>query len=383
MALATTLDTALGRRLDAVIDAGLADQKIVGAVVLVAKNGALAYGRAAGHADREAGTPMRRDTILRYASLTKPIVTVAALALAEAGIIGLDDPVTRFLPDFRPHTADGAEPVITLRHLLTHTSGLTYDFMEPTESAYHATGISNGFDVPGVAMQDNLARIAAWPLNFEPGSAWTYSVSTDVLGAALAAATGESLPKLVRRLVTGPLGMNDTDFSAVDPARLGVAYADGDPAPVRMGEQHAIPFAVSPLRYAPGRIHDPASFPSAGAGMAGTADDYLAFLEAMRLGGGGVLKPESAALITENAIGEIPVALMGPGYGFSLGAGILLDPAAAGAPQAAGTWSWGGVYGASWFVDPVNRTTVVILSNTAIEGMIGAFTIAVRDAVYG
>jgi CubicO group peptidase (beta-lactamase class C family) len=273
--------------------------------------------------------------------------------------------------------------VITLRHLLTHTSGLTYNFMEPPESAYHASGISNGFDVPGVAMADNLARIAAWPLSFPPGAAWNYSVSTDVLGAALAAATGESLPELVRRKVTGPLGMKDTDFSVVDRARFSAAYADGAPGAVRMGERHEIPFAVSPLKYAPDRILDPASFPSGGAGMAGTADDYLTFLETLRTGGGAVLKPESAALMGQNAIGDIPVTLLGPGFGFSLGAGVLRDPAAAGAPQAAGSWSWGGVYGASWFVDPTNKTTVVILTNTAIEGMAGAFTSAVREAVYG
>ena len=378
-----TAVSTLEGRLDAVVDQALADKRIVGAVVLAARDGETAYARAAGAADREAGAPMRRDTILRYASLTKPIVSAAALAMIEAGVIGLEDPVTRFLPDFRPRLEDGAEPVITLRHLLTHTSGLTYDFMEPPESAYHATGISNGFDVPGVAMEDNLARIAAWPLKFAPGAAWNYSVSTDVLGAALAAAAGESLPALVRRLVTGPLGMADTDFAAVDPARLAAAYADAAPEPARMGERHEIPFAFSPLRYGPGRIHDPASFPSAGAGMAGTADDYLTFLEAIRLGGGPVMKPETAALMSRNAIGDIPVILMGPGYGFGLGAGVLLDPAAAGSPQSAGTWSWGGVYGCSWFVDPVTRTTVVIATNTAIEGMAGAFSVGVRDAVYG
>ena len=377
------IDSSLAKRLDAVLDAALAEQRLVGAVVLVSKDGELAYVRAAGLADREAGAPMATNSIMRFASLTKPIVSVAALALMEDGVLGLDDPVTRFLPGFTPRLADGATPVITIRRLMTHTSGLTYDFMEPPESAYHATGISNGFDVPGVAMDDNLARIAAWPLSFPPGAAWNYSVATDVLGAALSAAAGEPLPALVRRKVTGPLGMKDTDFSVVDPARLTAAYADAPEQPVRMGERHEVPFAVSPLRYAPDRILHPASFPSAGAGMAGTAPDYMTFLEAIRTGGGPVLKPESARLMAQNAIGDLDVALLGPGYGFSLGAGVLLDPAAANTPQAAGTWTWGGVYGSTWFVDPANRTTVVIVSNTAIEGMAGAVTVGVRDAVYG
>ena len=376
------INAALAKRLDSVIDTALAERRIVGGQILVARDGEVAYARAAGHADRETGAPMRRDTILRFASLSKPVVTVAALALAEEGVVDIDAPVTRYLPNFRPRMEDGSVPVITLRHLLTHTSGLTYDFMEPPESAYHAAGISNGFDAPGVAMEDNLARIAAWPLKFAPGAAWNYSVSTDVLGAAIAAAAGETLQEVVRRKVTGPLGMKDSDFVVVDPDRLGAAYADGEPAPVRMGETHQLPFAVSPLNYAPARNLDASSFPSGGAGMAGTGDDYLTFLEALRQGGGAVLKPQSAALMAANAIGELPVVLMGPGYGFSLGAAVLLDPAAAGAPQAAGTWSWGGVYGGNWFVDPVNRISVVILTNTAIEGMIGAFTVAVRDAVY-
>jgi CubicO group peptidase (beta-lactamase class C family) len=375
-------DPALAKRLDAVIDAALAERRIVGGQILVARNGELAYARAAGHADRESGAPMRRDTILRYASLSKPVVTAAALALVEQGVVDLDAPVTRYLPDFRPKLQDGSEPVITLRHLLTHTSGLTYDFMEPPESAYHATGISNGFDAPGVSLEDNLARIAAWPLKFPPGAAWNYSVSTDVMGAAIAAAAGRSLPDVVRRTVTGPLGMKDTDFGVVDPDRLATAYADAEPAPVRMGERHEIPFAVSPLKYVPARNLAPDAFPSAGAGMSGTADDYILLLEALRQGGGAALQPQTAALMSTNAIGETPVVLMGPGYGFSLGAGVLLDAAAAGAPQGRGTWSWGGVYGGSWFVDPVNELSVVILTNTAIEGMIGAFTIAVRDAIY-
>jgi CubicO group peptidase (beta-lactamase class C family) len=303
--------------------------------------------------------------------------------LAEDGVLSVEDPVTRFLPDFRPRLADGTEPAITLRHLLTHTSGLTYDFMEPDDSAYHALGISNGIDGPGVAMADNLARIALWPLAFPPGTAWNYGLSTDVLGAALAAATGKSLAEVVRAKVTGPLGMVDTDFAVTDPSRLATAYADATPAPIRMPERHALPFAFGSLRYAPGRILDPNSYHSGGGGMAGTADEYLRFLEAIRTGGAPILSPAGADLMTHNAIGDTPVVLLGPGSGFSLGAGVLTDPAAAGSPSAAGTWSWGGVYGSSWFVDPVNRLTVVALTNTAVEGTIGPFTVDVRMAAYG
>jgi CubicO group peptidase (beta-lactamase class C family) len=384
-----TTDPGLTARVDAAVDAALAEKRLVGGVVLVARDGETIYARAAGAADREAGKPVGLDTIFRYASLTKPIVSAAAMAMLEDGVIGLDDPVTRYLPDFRPKLADGTAPVITLKHLLTHTSGLTYDFMEPPESAYHQAGISNGFDRPGVTMAENLARIAAWPLNFPPGSAWTYSVSTDVLGAVLETAAGVSLPEIVLAKVTGPLGMADTGFVPADPARLATAYKDGQPEAQRMAERDSVPFAVSPLNYAPDRYKDPASFPSAGAGMLGSAPDFLRFLEAVRTGGAPLLKPVSVQRLTENAIGDIPVPIVGPGVGFSLGWAILKDPAAAsaatGAPavRSAGTWSWGGVYGGSWFVDPARRLSVVVLTNTAIEGMIGALTVGVGEAVYG
>ena len=378
-------DAGLKSRVDTVIDQALGEKRLVGGVVLVAKGGETAYARAFGYADREAGLPTQLDTVFRYASLSKPIVSAAALKLLEEGKLALSDPVTKYLPAFRPKLPDGSQPVITLKHLMTHTSGLTYDFMEEPDSAYHGAGISNGFDREGVAMDENLAAIAAWPLKFPPGAAWLYSVSTDVLGAVMAEADGASLPDVVRRTVTGPLGLEHTDFVVKAPARLSLPYADAQPEPVLMGERHSVPFAVSPLNYAPGRAFDEKAFPSGGAGMVGTAPDFLRFLEAIRKGGTPILKPETVRLLAENQIGETPVPIVGPGYGFSLGWAILTDPASTAlpTPQAKGTWSWGGVYGGSWFVDPANALSVVVLTNTAIEGMIGATPSAVREAVYG
>ena len=376
-------DSGMVSRIDAVVDAALAEKRLVGGVVLVADDGETVYARAAGHADREAGAPVSLDTIFRFASLTKPIVSAATMALVEDGVIGIDDPVTRYLPDFRPKLPDGTEPVITIRHLLTHTSGLTYDFLEPAESAYHQAGISNGFDRPGVTMEQNLRAIAAWPLNFPPGAAWLYSVSTDVLGGVLEKAAGTTLPELVRRKVTAPLGMADTGFVPADPKRLATAYKDGQPEPQRMASRDSVPFAVSPLNYAPDRYQDPTAFPSGGAGMLGTATDFLTFLEAVRQGGAPILKSQSVKHLTENAIGDIPVILAGPGVGFSLGWSIMTDPAASGSPRSPGSWSWGGVYGGSWFVDPARRLSVVVLTNTAIEGMAGTLSTGVGAAVYG
>ncbi len=376
-------DPALSRGIDAAIDRALAERRIVGTVVLVAQDGRLVYRRAAGLADREAGRTMREDSVFLYASLTKPMVTAAALRLVEEGRIALADPVTKFLPDFRPKLADGSEPVITIHHLLTHTSGLIYGFAEPADGPYHRAGVSDGLDAPGRSFADNLRRIASVPLAFAPGSAWSYSVALDVLGAALEQAAGESLSDIVRSRVTEPLGLEDTGFGPPDRSRLAAAYADDEPAPVRMGEHYAIPAPreFAGLSFAPGRIFDPASYPSGGAGMAGTAGDFLVFLEALRRGGAPILKPETVQAM---ATSQIPGLAMpaSPGTTFGYGFALVTDPAAAGVPMTAGTWRWGGVYGHSWFVDPARRLSVVGLTNTALEGMKGQFVADLRAAIY-
>ena len=359
-------------RLDAVIDHAIADQTIVGTVILVAENGEIVYRRAAGFADREAGIPIRENAIFRFASMTKPIVAVTALRLVEEGKLNLDDPVTRYLPDFRPKLAEGREPVITIRQLMDHTSGLSYGFLQPADGPYHKANISDGLDQPGLA-PGHVIHL---------DTVWGYSVGIDVLGAVLAKATGKTLPELVTENVTGRLDLKDTAFSVSDRARLAVAYGDAKP-PVRMEGPHVVPFFDGGVSFAPDRIFDPASFASGGAGMAGTADDYIRFLETLRKGGSPLLKAASVKLLSDNQIGDIVVTATPPGWGFSLGFSILKDPAAAGSPQSAGTWQWGGVYGQSWFVDPKRKLTVVALTNTAHAGMMGAFPDGVRDAIYG
>jgi len=372
----------LAKRLDAVIDSAIASRRIVGAVVVVLQDGRPVYRRAAGAADREEGRPMRAEQAFRLASVSKPIVTAALLRLADEGRLDLDDPVTKYLPDFQPKLADGDAPAIRLRQLLNHTAGLSYQHMEPANGPYQRAGVSDGLDQPGLAMDEELRRIAAAGLAYAPGTAWRYSVAIDVLGAVIERVTKSTLPKAVRTLVTGPLDMAGTEFAA--PAREGLAtpYADGSP-PVRMGDPHVIPyFGLAGVRFSPGRTFDPRSFPSGGAGMNGTADDVARFLETVRSGGGKVLKPATAKAMMTSQTGHLPI-VMGPGWGFGLGGAVLTAPKAAKTPQSAGTWAWGGAWGHSWFVDAGHRLVVVALTNTALEGMVGAFPSQVRDAVYG
>lgn len=376
----------LSDRLDEMVDRAIAERRIVGAVVLVARDGAPAYRRAAGLADREAGVAMRTDAIFRLASVTKPIVSAALMKLVEDGRVGLDDPVTRHLPDFRPRLPDGSAPAITLHQLLTHTSGLGYRFREMVPGPYDALNVSDGLDQPGLGMAENLRRLAEAPLLFAPGTGWGYSLGIDVLGAVIERVLDRPLPEAVRTLVTGPLGMTDTEFRVVDPARLAAAYADGTPEPHLMIDGIALP--VPPpleggaVRFAPSRIFDAASYPSGGAGMAGTADDILHFFEAIRSGGGPILKPGTVKRMMAPQIAP-ELETRGPGWSFGYGWAVLADQALAGTPHATGSIAWGGVYGHSWFVDPVRKLSVVALTNTAFEGMNGAFTLEIRDAVYG
>lgn len=364
-ALPTNPDPVLGMHIDAVIEHAIAEQQLVGVVVLIARDGKIVYARAAGFADREANVAMREDTVFRIASMTKPIVSVAALALVDQGQLSLDDPVTKWLPGFRPRLADGREPAITVRHLLTHTSGLSYKFLEPPGGPYHKAEVSEGLAEPGLAADVNLRRLASVPLLYEPGTRWGYSLSIDVLGEVVARAGGATLPDLVSQLVTRPLAMTDTGFVVTDRARIAWPYAAGEP-PVRMTEPYDL--RAMNVRFSPERIFDPASFPSGGAGLAGTALDYLRFTEALRTGAAEILNPESARSMTENQIGQIgegEVPFLGPGGRFGFGVAVIVDSAAAKTPRGRGAFGWSGIYGTTFWVDPQARLSVVALTNVA------------------
>lgn len=368
-------------RIDAALDDALADQRIVGAVVLVSRDGKLVYQRAAGFADREARRPMQVDALFRLSSVSKPIVSAAVLALVDQRKLSLEDPVSKWLPSFEPKLPNGTAPTITIRHLLTHTAGIGYKFAEKPGTAYYTAGVSDGFDPAQVALDENLRRLASAPLFNPPGEAFRYGLSIDVLGAVIEKATGKPLQDAVAELVTRPLGMRDTGFSTTSSARLAVAYYDAKPIPARMSDPQAMPFGEGgQLVYSPSRALDAKAFPSGGAGMVGTAPDVMRLLEAIRKGGAPIMGASTAASMMRNEIGKL--AGPQPGVGFGYGGAVVVDPAAAHTPQSPGTWHWGGVYGHSWFVDPTRKITVVAFTNTALEGMWGKFTTDLRDAVY-
>ena len=367
------------RLLDQVIDRALAERRIVGTVVLLSLAGRIIHSRAAGWADREAAVPMRPDAIFRLASVTKPIVALAAMSMVQDGLIALDQPVTRWLPDFRPRFVDGSQPEITLHQLMTHGAGLGYRFLEPERSIYHDLDISDGLDQPGLSLTDNLTRLAQVPLHYRPGSRWRYSLAMDVMGGVLERAADRSLADIVRDRVTGRLDMADTDFTVRGMNRLVTPYVSATPEPVRMQDGDRVPVYGGEVRFAPSRMLDPSSYQSGGAGMAGTAPDVMRMLEAVRRE--ILLRTETHAQMRAVQIGP-QAETRGPGWGFGYGWAVLCDPALAGSPQGKGTIQWGGVYGHSWFVDQANAISLVALTNTAMEGMNGAFPLALRNATY-
>jgi CubicO group peptidase (beta-lactamase class C family) len=175
--------------------------------------------------------------------------------------------------------------------------------------------------------------------------------------------------------------MKDTGFTVGDASRLAVAYADGSPKPVRMGDVHVVkmPYGPGSIRFAPSRVFNGDSYPSGGCGMAGTAGDFARFLEALRTGGGSVLNAESVKAMTTDQTGCLGPA---PGTAFGYGVSVITDPELAQTPQSVGTFTWGGVYGHTWFVDGANGLSAVSLTNTAVEGLAGRFPVEIRDAIY-
>jgi CubicO group peptidase (beta-lactamase class C family) len=363
----------LTQRIDAALASALNEKRIVGAVIAVMKDGDLAHFKPYGLANREHGKPMTEDAIFRLASISKPIVTAAAMRMIELGKFALDTPVTDFLPDFKPKAPDGSTPAITIRHLLTHTAGLSYDFLQPPEGPYNTIPVSAGID-GDFTMEDNLARMVKAGLTFPPGAMWLYSVAIDVLGAVMAKAEGTDVEGAVHKYVTGPMQMTDTSFFVTDEKRLVQPYSNAAPEPVPIGDNFKQPFVpgCAPINLGTSRAFNRNAFQGGGGCMNGKALDIVRMLDAIRAGGAPILSKETTQQMMSNQVGPLRILFDPTGNtAFGFGGSILLDPAASGSALSPGSWQWGGVWGHSWFVDPTRQLTIVNLTNTTLEGMAG------------
>ena len=370
-------------RVDAALASAINEKRIVGAVTAVMKDGELVHFKPYGYANREQGKPMTEDAIFRLASISKPIVTAAAMAMIEKGKFALNTAVTDFLPDFKPKAPDGSTPTITIRHLLTHTAGLSYDFLQPPEGPYNTIPVSAGID-GDFTMEDNLDRMVRAGLTFPPGAAWLYSVAIDVLGAIMAKAEGTDVEGAVSKYVTGPLQMTDTSFYVTDETRLVQPYSNASPEPIAIGDNFKQPFipGCAPINLGTSRAFNRHAFQGGGGCMNGKALDIVRFLDTIRAGGAPILSRETTQQMMSNQIGPLRILFDPTGNtAFGFGGSILLDPVASGSFLSPGSWQWGGVWGHSWHVDPTRKLTIVNLTNTTLEGMVGQLVRDVQQAV--
>jgi CubicO group peptidase (beta-lactamase class C family) len=376
------LSTARLARLDAIADRLVEDGEIAGAVVLLMRRGRVAHFEAYGQMDRESGLLMRKDAIFRICSMSKPITSVAAMMLYEEGRFLLDDPVAVLLPEFErpqvlvPAAAGAVDPFglvpaerpITIRHLLTHTAGISYRFLGVPIIAdlYAEASIADGLAETELDLAENVRRIAAQPLLHQPGERHSYGLSTDVLGRIVEVASGKPLRQFLQARIFGPLGMPDTDFFVPDSrqARLAAVYrTDRGEGLERLAEgpleeDGTVFSATYPYR-------GPRRYQSGGAGLVSTATDYARFAQ-MLLNGGeldGVrlLSRKTVELMTADHLAGVDEDL---GYGFGLGLAVALDPGRSGEIPTEGTWVWGGFYTTRFWIDPGERMVGVILTQT-------------------
>ncbi|MFU9136842.1 serine hydrolase domain-containing protein [Erwinia tasmaniensis] len=359
-----TISPQILEQLDHVWREAVQQELPVGGEILISQQGNRVYHNAAGWMDREQSRLMSKGVQFRLASLTKLVTSVATMRLIEKGKLSLDTLVSSILPFFKPALINGVIPPISIRHLLTHTAGLSYGFEQPPGNLYEQAGVSDGLDLPAHNLEENLHRLKAMPLQFEPGSHWQYSLATDVLGWVIGQLEGDTLPNIIKREVTDPLGMHNTTFEIYDTSLLATPYLQSGR---RMAAHEILAVGSGCARLSPERAITPNAWYSAGAGLVGTAEDYHCLLECLRQGGGSILSAKSTARLLGNSTGEISIGDRNAGWGHGLGCLVLTDPKKAQRSEGIGSWSWFGLYGSYYWVDPQAGLSLVMLTNTAGE----------------
>ena len=358
-------------RLDRIAQALRADVergRISGAVVLVARKGRMAYVQAVGFRDKAAGAPMTNDAIFRIASMTKPMVTVAALSLSEEGRLLLSDPVSKYLPAFsgqqvgveRTDPATGQTVVttvpaareMTVQDLMRHTSGLTYG-NRGTSPIYKLYPESSNAASVTLTGDELIERLGKTPLLHQPGTTWEYSLSTDVLGRVVEVAAGKPLGQVLEERIYRPLKMTDTGFLVPADKRGRLAQ----PLPVHpdTGKPYTVPDPTVPRKF------------DCGGGCAvSTAGDYARFAQMLvnrgTLDGARVLSSRTVDFMTFDHLGSISrgsVYYAGPAYTWGLGVAVRQDKGLASAPGSAGDFFWPGAYATYWWADPKEQMVVV------------------------
>ncbi|MCH8686299.1 serine hydrolase domain-containing protein [Pedomonas mirosovicensis] len=348
------------------------------AETLIYRHGEVVHRSRLGLADVERGKPLAGDTLYRIYSMTKPIASVAFLMLVEEGLVALDDPVHRFIPEWEGLGVyeDGAQGAFRTRaperpmqmvDLLRHTSGLTYGFQQrtPVDAAYRALGV--GEIALTMPLEEMIGALTRLPLEFSPGTAWNYSVSTDVLGYLVGRIAGKPFEDVVQERILDPLGMKDTGF-AVKPGqaeRLAACYQVAPEGGFSLYDDPASSPYLSPPVMASG-----------GGGLVSTTEDYLRFCRMLLQGGqyegARLLAPKTIELMTANHLPEgkdiqsLSQSMFSEsayaGVGFGLGFAVTMDPARTLLPGSAGDYFWGGMASTYFWVDPKEDMAVLFMT---------------------
>ena len=353
--------------------------KLPGAMTMISRHGEIIFLECLGKSDLESDLEIQPDTIFRIYSMTKPIVSVGFMTLCESGLLKFDDPLSDFLPMFRDMEVyrsgqddlvrtESARSAISIRHLLTHTSGFCYGMFDdtPLASLYKSRQVE--FYPDDGPLEAVVTRLSELPLLFHPGSRWNYGVSTDVLGHVIEVVSGQPLDVFLTKQVFEPLGMSDTAFrlSGHNLGRFSALYEATTENPMRLADPRK------------GSVYsDEVTTLSGGAGLLSTASDYFQFTEMIRRGGQGpegpLLQPKTIADMTRNQLpGDL--ASMGQGtfneisydgIGFGLGFSVVIDPKLVGYACAAGEGAWGGLASTAFWIDPMNDLSVSFFTQLA------------------
>lgn len=373
-------------RIAGAIQKSVDDGRIAGGVSLVARHGKIAYLQAVGMADRDAHKPMRTDTIFRICSMSKPITSVAVMILYEEGRFMLSDPVSNYLPEFKhmkvldpPWPQDKTSPPgalvdakrpITIFNLLTHTSGLTYQWNARLGKAYREAGIGSGIKQQEGTISDGVKKLASMPLLFQPGDDWEYSLADDVLGRLVEAVSGMPFDNFLQERIFQPLGMKDSGFFPPEEkiSRLATAYA--------YDEQKGLhPILDGQVMGGDGGFQYTADYPyrgphtyfSGGGGLTSTAEDYYRFCQMMlnggELNGVRIISRKSVELMSHNHVVGKP-----DGGNYGLGFGTVGEPSQLTELGSVGTFAWGGFYYTSFVIDPKEDMVVIFMGQMNPSG---------------
>lgn len=360
-------------RISAAVQREIDAKHIAGAVTLVSRRGRVAWFKAQGMADREAGKPMRPDAMFRICSMSKPVTAVAAMILYEEDRFLLSDPVSKYLPEFKnpkvlvkpasgaPYTIPATRE-ITIRDLLRHTSGITYQWNADLGPMYRDANVASGLLPYDGTIEESTKRLAALPLLFNPGEKYEYSLGLDVLGRLIEVTSGKPLDEFFRTRIFEPLGMKDTYFYPPDSKldRLATAYTYYDDKGLNRFPD--TPLTEGPFTYsADYPTRSPKKLFSGGAGLVSTTADYLRFCQMMLDGGKAgptrILSRKSVELMTQDQLGKINSDFA---YGLGFGVDGAKSPLSElGTP---GEFGWGGFFYTQFSIDPKEQMIVIFMS---------------------